>query len=90
MAAAKLIEIDLAAFQAAMGYRTDFALEIEDAVVLAVVIADLKRSPSATQHLFANRNRKDFDDPGITTDLRRFGCDVVWSFAEAASRLGIG
>jgi len=89
LAAAKLIELDAASFQAAMGYRTQYALDMEDAVILAVVVADLKSSPGVGQHLFANRNRKDFDDPGITSDLKRLGCDVVWSFTEAATRLDI-
>lgn len=89
LATAKLIELESAAFQAAMGYRTRYALDLEDAVILAVVVADLTRWPGVGQHLFANRNRKDFDDPGIAADLKRLGCDVVWSFTEAATRLGI-
>lgn len=86
---AKLIDLDVSSFKVATDYRTRFGIEIEDAIILSGVIADLKKKSNLGQHLFANRNRKDFDDPGITADLKRLGCDVVWSFAEAATRLGI-
>jgi predicted nucleic acid-binding protein len=90
LANARLIELDLASFRIAMDYRTRYSLEPEDAIVLAVVAADLAARPGTGPQLFANRTRRDFDDLGIITDLRRLGCEVVWSFAEAARLLGVG
>ena len=89
LATARQIALDQQSFQAAMEYKTRFGLEIEDAIILALVIADLKSPLGTGQHLFANRNLKDFDDPGVIEELRRSGCDTAHSFAEAVNRLGI-
>ena len=66
-----------------------FGLEIEDAIILALVVADLNSPLGTGQHLFANRNLKDFDDPDVIEELRRLGCDTAHSFAEAVNRLGV-
>jgi hypothetical protein len=89
LATARLIELDLAAFRVATNYRDRYDLQIEDAIILAVVVADLNARPGSRQHLFANRNRRDFRNLALVTDLRRLGCDVVWSFADAARLLGV-
>ena len=57
--------------------------------MLATVIADLQTQQGTGRHLFANRNRSDFDDPGILADLGQLGCDLVWTFTDAVGRLGI-
>jgi hypothetical protein len=86
---ARLIELDTESFQAARDFQVRFAFTLEDAIVFAGVIADLTRSRRPGLHVFANRNRKDFGDPGIAAELRRLGCDLVLSFEEAARQLGI-
>lgn len=88
LATARLIELDLSSFRAATDYRTRYALEIEDAIVLALVVADLRSKLAPGPHLFANRNIKDFDDPSIVGELKSLGCDFVWSFADAIVRVG--
>lgn len=89
LGAARLIALDLPTFQLATDYRTRFALDIEDAIILSSVLADLRTAAPAGRHLFANRNRKDFAVPGIVAALGQCSCELVWSFAEAAMRLGI-
>lgn len=42
LATARLIELDSSSFRTARDYRARYSLEIEDAIILAVVIADLK------------------------------------------------
>jgi predicted nucleic acid-binding protein len=89
LSTARLIELDRSMFQNAIDYKTRFGLSIEDAIILAVVIEDLKRFRSPKQHMFANRNKSDFSQPGIVAELYRLGCDFTSSFAEAARHLGI-
>jgi hypothetical protein len=86
---ARLIELNRATFADALNFRVRFEIEIEDAIVLAVVIADARRLPSPRRHVFANRNRKDFRNPGIVAELASAGCDLVWTFSEAARHLGV-
>ncbi len=89
LASARLIELDLPTFRDATNYTTRYALEIEDAIIFSLVIADLKSRPAREHHLFANRNRKDFSDPGIVNELKNLDCEAMWSFAEAAIQLGV-
>jgi predicted nucleic acid-binding protein len=86
---ARFIALDLASYRAAITYQTQYDLEIEDAIILATVIADLQTQQSTGRHLFANRNQSDFDDPGIVADLGNLGCDLVWTFADAVTLLGM-
>jgi predicted nucleic acid-binding protein len=89
LSTARLIELDGSMFQSAAVYKTRFGLSIEDAVILAVVIEDLKRSRSPKRHMFANRNKSDFSQPEIVVELYRLGCDFTSSFAEAARAFGV-
>jgi predicted nucleic acid-binding protein len=89
LACAKVIELDSASFQSAMDYRTRYGLEVEDAIVLAAVVSDLQSRPGGGQHLFANRNRRDFDDIELAAELSRLGCDLVWSFVDAVRLLSV-
>jgi hypothetical protein len=88
LATARLIELASSSFRAAMDYRPRYALEIEAAIIFALVVADLKSQPGAGPHLFANRNIKDFDDPLIIKELKELNCGVVWSFTDALDQLG--
>lgn len=89
LATARLIPPDLPTFRAATDYRDRYGLDIQDAIVLASVVADLKTLPLGGTHLLANRNKKDFNDPGIFAELRRLGCEIVWTFADAVRLLGM-
>lgn len=83
------IEFAVSSFHEARGFQLRLNLPIEDAVILASVLADLRASSRRDQYIFANRNRKDFDNPLIIAALQDLGCDLVWTFEEAAARLGV-
>lgn len=89
--AARILDIDLSIFLAAMSYRNQYGLDPQDAIILASVVRDLRiRSASSPRgHMFANRNRKDFGDPELQTELQGLGCHLVSSFEVAADLLGI-
>jgi predicted nucleic acid-binding protein len=86
---AKIIELDVGAFQTAIAFQERYGFGMEDAVILAVVLADLRFSSIQSRHLFANRNKSDFSDPEIVMALKQLGCDITWSFEDAARRLSI-
>jgi len=71
LAASIVIGIDGATLASADDLRRRFgALKLPDAVMLAAVLGDLDGSDA----LFVNRNRKDFNDPDIQSDLAGRGC----------------
>jgi predicted nucleic acid-binding protein len=82
------LALDHSSFRMARGFQTRLDLAIEDAIMLATILADLASSQSDT-HIFANRNRRHFDNPFIVDELKDFGCDLTWTFEEAAIRLGV-
>ncbi len=84
---AKLIELDSSSFGAAIDYRTHYSLEIEDAIVLAGVMADLNSSGQSGPNLFVTTNIKDFNDPSLIGELKNRDCDVLWTFEDAMVRL---
>ena len=85
---ARRIETDLAAFREALEFQARFDLGAQDAIILAAVVADLRTRSEPGPHYFANRNRKDFSDPGIQAELLLFDCRTVFSFAEVTGLLG--
>lgn len=89
LGATRRIEFDLAVFRAALAYRTHFGLAAQDAIILAAVVADLRVRALAGPHVFANRNHRDFDLPGVHTELRPLDCTMVFSFEEAGRLLGV-
>jgi predicted nucleic acid-binding protein len=69
LAVARLIEVDSGSFRQAIAYTARYALEIEDAIVLAVIVSDLPHRSGATRHILANRNARDFGVPGVANEL---------------------
>ncbi len=88
---ATIIDINLRIFLASRHYRSQYGLDSQDAIILASVVTDLRtRSGSSpSEHVFANRNRKDFGDPELRAELQRLGCRLVWSLEEAANLLRV-
>jgi hypothetical protein len=89
MAAARLMATNLEVFVAALRYRLDFDLETPDAIILATVVADLQEQRQSGPHYFANRNRNDFDIPGIQNLLRSCDCTLVNRFREVVLLLDV-
>lgn len=86
---ARQIELSSSAFHASAMYRHRFGLEPQDSIILATVLTDLESLGKSGPHVFANRNRKDFNHPAIIGELQALGCDAVWTFDEVRSRLGL-
>jgi predicted nucleic acid-binding protein len=89
LAVSRQLNLNLETFNNAMTLRKTSGMTPEDAIVIELVIADLLHNPSNQRHLFANRNRKDFSEPAIASSLSNLGCDLVWSFDNAAKVLGV-
>jgi predicted nucleic acid-binding protein len=89
LGAATLIDLTLPVFREALAYRVQYSLQVEDAIVLATVVDDLRTAAGKGMHLFANRNHKDFNQPGLVADLSRLGCTVVWRFTDTVAQLGV-
>lgn len=75
----ELIPLDAAILARCVGLRGALGLSPQDAVVMASVLADLeKRRPTAS--VFANKNRKDFENPDIQRILSSLGCELKTRF----------
>jgi len=86
---AKIVELDVSTFETAIQNQERYGFGLEDAVILSTVASDLRSLPIRSSHLFAKRNKSDFSDPEIVADLGELGCDLVWTFEDAARRLGV-
>ena len=76
---AVILPLDATVLEAATPYQTDYDLSPEDAIVYATVLSHLKDRPSG-RSCFLNRNTRDFDDPDLVAELRRYGCKMVPRF----------
>lgn len=83
LAIGKPIAFDAGVFSRTLEYEVQFGMPVQDAIVLASVVADLRRRRRREPKCFVSRNSKDFDDPAITANLESFGCRYVATFADA-------
>jgi predicted nucleic acid-binding protein len=84
----RMLPLDLETLTRADTLRRDLGIELPDAVMLACVLFDLTSTPPSGGALFANRNTKDFDDPLVRESLRKLGCTLIFSFSDAAAKIG--
>ena len=73
------IPLDAEILARASGLEASCKLSAQDAVVLASVCSHLGRHRPA-RSCFLNRNRKDFDKPEITNELKPYGCKLFFHF----------
>jgi len=85
---ARRIETDLSIFREALNFQERFDLEVQDAIILAAAVADLRGGTVPGPHFFANRNRKDFELPQVEAELQALDCSIVFTFAEARNQVG--
>jgi predicted nucleic acid-binding protein len=83
LSVARVLPVDHAVLAKADELRLRFNLTMPDAVMLAAVLLD--PALGRTMSIFVNRNRKDFDDPDIRSELG--ACDVIWSFDASLARI---
>jgi predicted nucleic acid-binding protein len=89
LASAQVIETVLSTFRRSQDYRRRYGLEAVDAIVFATIVGHLQESSTSGPHIFANRDKGDFTDPGMMDELAALNCSIVDSFSTAAARLGL-
>ncbi len=87
LSVATVIETDLWTFRQSRSYRTRFGFSAQDAIIYAAVAGHLCENSTPQPHVFANRNKRDFVDPGIASELQDLGCQLVFTFSDAISML---
>lgn len=89
LAVSRVISVDSASFTQAQQLHRDLPMPLEDAMVLAAVLADLRRNPTIHPSLFVNKNTRDFGVVEVIGLLRRNNCNFSGDFNEANRRLSI-
>jgi len=77
------IELDESMLEQARSYREQFGLKPQDSIIYAAVIADLQQRPPTEIKCFVSRNWRDFDDPGIKSELASYNCRYIGSFTQS-------
>jgi predicted nucleic acid-binding protein len=87
--------LDVAHVIALQGTTIEFAVRLEralgieskpDALVLASVLENLA-SRHDEESLFLNKNRKDFQNPSVQDELQKYGCRLLFQFADGVGYL---
>jgi hypothetical protein len=84
---ARVVQLDARVLELSERYATVFGLSAFDAIVAASVVDDLSANP-LDGVIFVTQDAKDFGDPDLLSEFRGAGCEVVYSFGEARSRIG--
>ncbi|MFT4040008.1 MAG: hypothetical protein QM692_17650 [Thermomicrobiales bacterium] len=87
LAVARVIPVDPASYDLALQLQESLRLDLEDALVLAAVVSDLRRNPSIRTGLFVNKNTRDFFRHDVVEILRRNNCEFSGDFQDGARRL---
>lgn len=77
LAVAQLIPLTTTVINNSLQQQQDFSPQ--DAVVYASVLEHLANA-DGDDHVFLNRNRKDFDDPDVEDRLEEMGCKILFQF----------
>ena len=85
LSVARILPLDGPTLLAASAEAASLGLSEEDAVVLASIRADLGASPTRNA-LFLTKD-KDFRDPQIALALLALGCETMFNFEDAYSRM---
>lgn len=81
---ARTVELDAACFALALAYQQQYALSPQDSIIYASIISDLRMRPLADAKCFITRNSRDFDDPGIVTELNSLSCRLFFSIEDGS------
>lgn len=77
LAVAQLIPLTTTVINNSLQQQQDFSPQ--DAVVYSSVLEHLTNA-DGDDHVFLNRNRKDFDDPDVEDRLGEMGCKILFQF----------
>ncbi|MEX0727234.1 MAG: PIN domain-containing protein [Planctomycetaceae bacterium] len=80
---AEILALSLRIMQEAARYRIAYEFAPQDSIVFASVVDHLKTA-GGSESCFLNRNRLDFDIPGIKDLFDPLGCKMLFSFVKAS------
>jgi predicted nucleic acid-binding protein len=72
-------------FGEARTFSKTLGISLQDAIVYASVLQDLRARDPAVEKCFISRNPKDFDDPSVTGELKKHGCRYIARFRDGLS-----
>ena len=79
--ACALIPLTRDIISSAAGYESTLNFEPPDAIVFASVIDHLQ-GQGGQPSCFINKNRKDFDNPDVKSELSKFNCRMITNFGD--------
>jgi len=77
--------LDQATFRQAQLYQNAYGLSPQDAIIYAIVIADLGRQDPVEAKCFIRRDVQGFADSRIKAELRQHNCRYIGNFADGLS-----
>jgi hypothetical protein len=83
LAIAHTVELNSVRFSQALTYQGRYGLSPQDSVIYACVVSDMQTRSPGDARCFVTRNSRDFDDPGIVTELSAYRCRLFFSFEDA-------
>jgi hypothetical protein len=83
----RLLRLSTDTLAQAQVLQAQYGLQSVDAIIIGAVIVDLAQQPLSGDRWFVSRNWRDFDDPGIRTELARYNCSYAESFGLVAAQL---
>ncbi len=83
---AEIIPLDSAVLVHARELQIELGMSGQDAIVLASVIYDLRRT-MPLESCFLSRNSRDFDDPDVRARLDQFGCLYLGDYSAAVAHI---
>ena len=86
---ANVIDLSLPIFQQALIDQRRYGLSLQDAIMYASVFHHVARTELGGPHFFANKNKKDFSDPGMARELRLHDCRIAFDFHSIRKEIGV-
>ncbi len=78
----RAIQTEAGDIQQSSHYRNLYGLPPQDAIILSVIIRDLRAQDLGEAKCFISTNVKDFGDPGIRAELKSFNCRYISKLAD--------
>ncbi len=82
----EVIPIQGSTVRRAIEIQAQFGLKSKDSTILAAILEDLEKAPTGPK-LFLNRNSKDFANPDIYDELKKYECELLTSFDGGFARV---
>ena len=66
---------------------SEYDLNVQDALVLATVVADAASRQTTETKLFVQKDKEDFNTPEIKAVLNAHDCECIWGFESALKKI---